>query len=57
MLGVDEAPPTELLVMEGVDDTVCVVDIVSEVSENPNELYKDEDDGDTVGTRREDRPE
>ena len=53
-LGVDEAPPPELLAMEGVDDTVCVVEVVSEVSEDPNELYKEDDDGDTVGTRRED---
>ena len=51
-LGVDEAPPPELLAMEGVDDTVCVVDIVSEVSEDPNELYREDDEGDTVGTRR-----
>ncbi len=53
-LGVDEAPPPELLAMEGVDDTVCEVDVVSEVSEDSNELYKEDDDGDTVETRRED---
>ena len=38
VFGVDEAPPPKLLVMEGADDAVCVVKIVSEVSEDPNEL-------------------
>ncbi len=56
VLGVDEAPPPELVVMVGADDTVCVVKSVSEVSEDPNKLYKEDDDEDTVGSRREDEP-
>ena len=53
MLSVDEAaPPPELLGMDGVDEIVCTV----EVGEDPEELYKDDDVGDTVGTRREDEP-
>ena len=40
----------------GVDDTVCIVDIVPEISEDPSELYKEDDDGDTVETKREDEP-
>ena len=54
VLGVEKVPPPEMLV--GVDDTVCVVDIVPEVSDDPNELYKEDDDGDTVGTRGEEDP-
>ena len=56
VLGVDEAPPPEMLVMDGVDDTVCAVEIVSEVGEDPDELYKGDDVGDTVGMRRGDEP-
>ena len=53
VLNVDEAaPPPELLGMDGVDETVCTV----KVSEDPEELYKEDDVGDTVGTRREDEP-
>ena len=53
VLSVDEvAPPPELLGMDGVDETVCTV----EVGEDPEELYKEDDVGDTVGTRREDEP-
>ena len=37
--------------MDEVDDTVCVVDIASEVSEDPSEPYEEEDEGGTVETR------
>ena len=56
VLGVDEAPPPGLLVVDGVNDTVCVGETVSEVGEDPDELYKEDDVGDTVGTRREVEP-
>lgn len=42
--------------MDDVDDTVCVVEIVPEVSEDPNEPYEEEDDGDAVGMTRLDEP-
>ena len=53
VLGVDETPPPELLGMDGVDDTFCVIEIVSEVGEDTDELYKEGDFGDTLGTRKE----
>ena len=37
--------------MDEVDDTVCVVDIASELSEDPSEPYEEEVDGGTVETR------
>ena len=37
--------------MDEVDDTVCVVDIALEVSEDPSEPYEEEDEGGTVETR------
>ena len=42
--------------MNDVDDTVCVVDIVPEVSEDPSEPYEEEDDVDTAGMTRVDEP-
>ena len=57
VLSVDEAaPPPELVVMDGVEKTVCAVEVVSEVGEDPKELYKEDDVGDTIGTSREDEP-